>query len=96
MESVSSDFDKFCIQNNVNRQAAEAAGIRWPTLKEICDHHSSRLNELKTAGIVVAEALQPIPSVHSLKMRVKDPAHLAEKIIRKRIKNPEQIIDETN
>jgi len=94
--SNNNSIDAFCEQNKVDRRKAEASGIQWSTLSAICEHHHSRLRELQTAGMVVTEALQPISSVHSLKMRVKDPAHLIEKIIRKRIEDPETKIDETN
>jgi len=88
--------DAFCAQNHVDRKTAEAAGIQWSTLEAICKHHAARADELRTAGIVVTTALQPVPYVHSLKMRVKNWVHLAEKIIRKRIDDPKNVIDETN
>lgn len=64
--------DEFCRRFQIDREKAEAVGIDWQALREIVDHHSARQDELQTAGMVVTSALQRVPEVHSLKLRVKE------------------------
>lgn len=61
-----------------------AAKIDKEALLEIEHDFNNRLTNLRNSAIYFANALQTIPSVHSVRWRIKDPKHLIRKIIRKR------------
>lgn len=71
-------------------------GLAWSDLQAIYRDQEGKQKDLLAAGTLVAEHLRQIPQVHSLKMRGKDPEHLIEKIIRKRIEEPERAITIAN
>jgi len=68
-------------------------GLEWSLLDQVRERHTGMLKELQTAASYVAERLQTVPAVHSLKTRIKDGEHLVAKIIRKRCARPEFVID---
>ncbi|NOZ63118.1 MAG: GTP pyrophosphokinase [Calditrichaeota bacterium] len=71
-------------------------GISWQTLNKIYDHYAGiRDSHLPTAKYVAGE-LSQTPHIHFVKYRLKDPDHLIEKIIRKKMEHPELQIDELN
>ncbi|MCY8297606.1 hypothetical protein MOC56_13925, partial [Bacillus inaquosorum] len=57
--------------------------LDWSTLKEIYDDYLGSFNLLKSTGETIAGILRTHPNVHSVRMRIKDPEHLIEKLIRK-------------
>lgn len=71
----------------------EASGLAWEELKAIGRDHASRVRDLEAAGGVVRDKLEQCPAIHTIKMRVKTPESLMEKILRKRLAVPERIID---
>jgi putative GTP pyrophosphokinase len=77
--------DEFCRAYNIT--AKERLGVaekEWSTLEEICAEYQSRASEFESTGSSIADRLKSLKQMHSLKVRVKDPEHLIEKIIRKR------------
>ncbi len=62
----------------------------WPSsrlsvdkLKSIYDDYTASKDMLLPVANSILETLRRVPEVHSLKMRIKDPKHLARKIVRK-------------
>lgn len=64
----------------------------WDELVAIFIDFKSKKEELLVAGNLILERLRLIQEIHSLKIRIKDPEHLIEKIIRKKEENPERQI----
>jgi ppGpp synthetase/RelA/SpoT-type nucleotidyltranferase len=87
------DFLKKC---QVSASDFRRTKLNWAQLEAIYSDHTAREPELLAAANYVRDRLQQIPAVHSLKLRIKDPAHLVEKIIRKRLERPGRAITAQN
>lgn len=74
-------------EHNLSEEEFRNAKIDWDTLLSIREHHWNARGELQTTGEAIAQCLQPVPEVHSLRIRVKSPNGLVAKIIRKRSEN---------
>ncbi len=72
-------FDRY----DLSADDLKEAQIEWPTLEEIHRAHINASEQLRTAANAAVDLLRLFPGVHSIKMRIKDPEHLCEKIIRK-------------
>ncbi|HEY0018230.1 MAG TPA: hypothetical protein VGC13_18085 [Longimicrobium sp.] len=66
--------------------------LDWEELSAIHDEFISSQPHFLAAANYISERLQALPDVHSIKLRVKDPEHVVEKIIRKRIADPNRDI----
>jgi putative GTP pyrophosphokinase len=84
--------EEFLKKYNVKESDFVGTGLTWSDLQTIYRDHEGKQKDLEAAGNLVGEHLRQIPQVHSLKMRVKDPEHLIDKIIRKRIDERERAI----
>lgn len=82
--------EDFLKKYNISKDDFEKAYIKWEILAEIYSHYLSNNKNLEPTGMSVMERLRHIKEVHSLKMRIKNPEHLIEKIIRKRLKDQER------
>lgn len=80
----------------ISEEEFENTGIDWRELEDIYTDYKPRMAEYERVALFVLECLRVVKNVHSVKYRVKDPEHLVEKIIRKRIKNREKIITKVN
>jgi putative GTP pyrophosphokinase len=69
------------------------SGLKWDDLVKLHDDYVSLRNRLEPIASLFVESLRKVPEVHSLKARTKDPEHLIEKVIRKRIANKGRKID---
>lgn len=81
------DQSEFFEKYRITREDFEATKLEWSGLKQIYDDYTSRCSTLEPTANEIATRLQQIEAVHSLKIRLKDPEHLIEKIIRKRRKD---------
>lgn len=70
----------------------ESAAISWDDLCAIREDYERNRPSLEGTANVVAQRLQAIGRVHSVRVRVKDADHLLEKIVRKRRENPKRQI----
>jgi putative GTP pyrophosphokinase len=75
----------FLQKYNLDDDALERTGLEWNQLLEIYDDHSTNVTNLETTARYITDNLRQVEQVHSLKYRVKDPEHLLEKIIRKKL-----------
>ena len=71
-------------------------GLSWDELLAIREDHVKNRQRLDAAAQYVAERLNTIGQVHTIKTRIKDPDHLMEKIIRKKLESPVMVINRTN
>jgi putative GTP pyrophosphokinase len=77
--------EEFLNKFSIEEDEIEKVNLDWDVLEQIFEHYSNCMDSLLPTANYVLECLRVIPEVHSLKMRLKDPEHLLEKIIRKRI-----------
>lgn len=87
MVNTLEDKDKFLAKYNIQEDKFDKTGLKWNDLKEIYDDYLKRIHLLRIAGENIAEILRILPDAHSVRMRIKDPEHLIEKLIRKKIKD---------
>lgn len=90
------DKDTFYSLCQLTDGLLERAGMTWEALAEIYADHLSRRDALDVTARYVAERLRALDIVHSVRVRIKDGAHLVRKIIRKCAENPERIITVNN
>jgi ppGpp synthetase/RelA/SpoT-type nucleotidyltranferase len=74
----------------------ENAGMTWEQLASIGHAHVDAIRNLQQTAAYIAETLRALEAVHSVKVRIKQPAHLIEKILRKRQSDPERQITPEN
>ena len=76
--------DKFLKRFDLTNSIFNEIDLAWDDLVSIYDDYVSKIDAMKPTANYLAERLRTIPEVHSLKIRLKDPEHLIEKIIRKK------------
>lgn len=78
------DFLKKYNHNDI--ESVAEIGLDWPTLVGIHDYYLGVVvNKLEIAAQELFLDLKTINGAHTVKYRIKDPAHLIDKIIRKKI-----------
>lgn len=87
---------RFLAKYNISEQDFEKAGISWGRLMEIYHHYLALRPDLETILTLLAEYLRKADKVHTVKARTKEPEHLLEKIIRKRLACPQTEITADN
>jgi putative GTP pyrophosphokinase len=92
MDNLSDFLKQFNIPNSV----FESTGLDWNMLLEIRADYEGFIPELTPPANYLIEAFHSVKSIHSVRFRLKSPSHLIEKIIRKKVEEPERIIDLTN
>ncbi|MBE3037751.1 MAG: RelA/SpoT domain-containing protein [Chloroflexi bacterium] len=83
------DSKTFAAQHNFSEEDLEKSGVSFTLLDDIINMHCAEEQELLLTGRSISERLGQLKEVHSLKVRVKDPGHLAAKIVRKRLEQPD-------
>lgn len=92
MISKSDFLLKYCI----TEEAFSKTNLTWDELVFIYQDYSKKIHNFELIAKFIADAFRSNDKVHSVRFRVKDPEHLIEKIIRKRIKNPAALPDLKN
>lgn len=88
--------EEFLKKYGISKEDFEKTGIAWDDLMEVYIDYCSIQGELEPILNMVADVLRKHAKVHSIKQRLKNPEHLIEKIIRKRLKDPNRIITVQN
>lgn len=83
---------EFLKKYHIDETDFENTGLDWEDLMDIYTDYCSLKGELDPILNMVADVLRKHPKVHSIKQRLKNPEHLIEKIIRKKIKDPNRVI----
>tara|TARA_Y100000294_G_scaffold136320_1_gene129159 strand:+ start:684 stop:1742 length:1059 start_codon:yes stop_codon:yes gene_type:complete len=84
--------EKFLKKYGLKKDDLKKANISFEVLKKIGETHNSRKSDLESKPQAVISTLQKVKEVHSIRMRIKSPERLMEKIVRKKYKN----INESN
>ncbi|TDX11464.1 RelA/SpoT domain-containing protein [Flavobacterium sp. S87F.05.LMB.W.Kidney.N] len=82
----------FLEKYNINPDKFKATTLAWNDLKAIYQDYCKEIPKLESSAIYIFNSLMKTSNVHSVRYRIKDAEHVIEKIIRKRIKDPKQII----
>ena len=95
MDALINEKD-FLIKYNIKPENFEATTLKWEDLSELYLDYSAYRPTLEPTAVLIFNMIMTAEKVHSVRYRLKDPEHLIEKIIRRRILEPEQIIDIKN
>lgn len=76
----------------LSRSQLISTGIDWRELAAIYEDHAASREELEDTAQFVSAKLRRLSSVHSVRSRIKNPAHLIRKVVRKRKSDPERAI----
>jgi ppGpp synthetase/RelA/SpoT-type nucleotidyltranferase len=88
MRSQSDFFNEY----NISPETFKSTGLAWDELTKIYIDYLAFREELESSAVFVFNSLMKSKSVHSVRYRIKNPEHLIEKIIRKKIEDPESNI----
>ena len=81
--------DDFLMRYNLTVEDLVSSGLNWDELINIYNHYLDELSRLEAVSEYIAGILRKVENVHTVKNRVKNPEHLIEKIIRKKLGKPE-------
>ncbi len=79
------NLEAFLKEYNIDFEKWNSTGYNWEELMDIKSDYEKKTKELNVVANSIFELLSDIPKVHSVKKRLKEPEHLIEKIIRKKI-----------
>ncbi|MCF2443664.1 RelA/SpoT domain-containing protein [Dyadobacter sp. CY345] len=79
-----------------SRENFEKSGLEWNMLEDIYTDYFPRVPYLTDVAKEMMNHILENDIVHTAKFRVKDPEHLVEKIIRKKVKDPHVVINVGN
>ena len=82
--------NEFLKKYNIPDSDFASSGLEWDKLIEIYTHYIVNKNDYEPAAKEIVERLIKLNKVHSVRYRIKDPEHLIEKIIRKKLESPER------
>ncbi|MFP7455091.1 hypothetical protein [Bacillus safensis] len=77
--------EEFLKKYSINEEKFKDAGIVWGDLESIFNDYTSCIGLLEHTGRTIADVLRTHPDAHTVRMRIKEPEHLIEKLIRKKI-----------
>jgi putative GTP pyrophosphokinase len=92
MTDLMIDQNSFFEKYDIKSDKFADSKLSWDELTKIYNHHSSQIDTLFSATDFLVKSLQRIAAINSIKVRIKNPEHLIEKIIRKTIKDPQRVI----
>lgn len=87
MATLIDDKLRFFAKYNIKEKEFNQSGLQWDSLIEIYNHYLKQKPLLENTGKTIADILRTEPAAHTVRMRIKDPEHLIEKLIRKKIKD---------
>ncbi|MED0901026.1 hypothetical protein, partial [Bacillus licheniformis] len=71
----------------IKEETFEGTDLKWEELKSIYNDYISYRPLLESTGKTIADLLRTHPDAHTVRMRIKNPEHLIEKLIRKKAEN---------
>lgn len=92
MVTQSEFLDKY----KITAAAFSATGLEWNGLTRIQEDYTRCQPNLEPVARYVTDCLRQVEAVHSLKIRLKEPEHVIEKIIRRKIEDPSLAVSVEN
>lgn len=83
---------EFLREFNISDDNFAKTEYTWETLTDIHNDYLHQIADLENCAILIFNTIMKFEGVHSVRYRVKEPKHLIEKIIRKKIQNPNENI----
>lgn len=83
---------EFLEKYNIKADDFQETGLSWNDLEKLYEDYLVFKDELEPTAILLFNKLMQSKKVHSVRYRIKDPEHLIEKIIRKKIESKESNI----
>ncbi|MCA9664937.1 MAG: hypothetical protein KC503_05090 [Myxococcales bacterium] len=77
------DRADFLSRYGISSGELNASGLDWDELCAIADDHRAREEELLPVSQRISTLLHAVPEVHSIRVRIKHPEHVVEKLVRK-------------
>ncbi|MEH7735519.1 hypothetical protein [Bacillus pumilus] len=77
--------EEFLKKYSINKEKFKDTGIVWRDLESIFNDYTSCSGLLEHTGKTIADILRTHSDAHTVRMRIKEPEHLIEKLIRKKI-----------
>ncbi|WP_448788412.1 RelA/SpoT domain-containing protein [Bacteroides graminisolvens] len=90
------DQNAFLKKYNIKDEDFQNTGLNWNDLEEIYNEFIADTPILEAQLLKLFSVFVKQDHVHSVRYRVKSPEHLVEKIIRKKILNPDRSITSSN
>lgn len=90
------DLTEFLNEFGISRSDFDKTGIIWDELLEIRKDYEKYIPELTPPANYLIDTFHQVKIIHSVRFRIKSSSHLLEKIIRKRLEEPNRIIDIKN
>lgn len=90
------DKKHFLAKYNISEEEFVKTGMSWQEMMGIYHHYLQIRPDLETILTLLSEYLRKGDKVHTVKARTKDPEHLLEKIVRKRLLCPDTAITVKN
>lgn len=88
--------EEFIVKYNIEDEVYEKANIKWSEMEELFTDYIRIKDNLIPIAKSIVEVLMVLPTVHSVRYRIKNPEHLIEKVIRKRSNDAKRIINRKN
>lgn len=90
------NLSDFLVHFNITQAEFQSTKLVWSDLLKIRFDYESFKLELTPPANYLIEAFHSVKTIHSVRFRIKNSDHLVEKIIRKKLEEPDRIIDITN
>lgn len=79
------DQQAFYSKYNITEKTLKESGLSWSSLEDIYADYVTRKKDLENWADYIVKTLMTSEGVHSIRKRIKDPEHLIEKIVRKKL-----------
>jgi putative GTP pyrophosphokinase len=80
---------EFLTKYQIAPEEFDETGLKWENLIKIYEDYLVFRSGLEIPATTIFQSLMRASKVHSVRYRIKEPEHLIDKIIRKKIENPE-------
>ncbi|THU33013.1 GTP pyrophosphokinase [Niastella caeni] len=84
--------EEFLKKYNIDIKVFKDTTLVWEDLNKIYLDYCKEIPKLEASAIYIFNNLMKVADVHSVRYRIKDAEHVVEKVIRKRIKDPQKVI----
>ena len=90
------DSKDFFAKYGIKQEDFNKTTLKWDELQAIYCDYCLEIPNLESSAIYIFNSLMKIDNVHSVRYRIKDAEHVIEKIIRKRLEEPDRVITKEN
>ncbi|RZJ90198.1 MAG: hypothetical protein EOO20_08825, partial [Chryseobacterium sp.] len=81
---------------NITKENFDITTLEWESLEQLYLDYLEYMPSLEPTAVMIFNMIMKADKVHSVRYRIKNPEHLIEKIIRRRIEKPSEVINLNN